>query len=210
MIAVITGDLVNSTQLNKHDYRTTVDALKKYLTQIATEYSGIFAVYRGDGFQLVTTQYSQIATIMLKIKLWLAAGTQAPVIQCALAGACGMGSIEGEDPGENTGPVYIRSGRTLDTLRGAQLSIEIQDSQYNTALKVLCSQQSYILNRLTAGQCELLYLYLEQQCPTHQQLASALGTSRQNISERLRAAGAETVTEFIHFTKTSCCEVHKG
>ncbi|QPG07071.1 hypothetical protein IT774_08220 [Salinimonas marina] len=205
MIAVITGDLVDSTQLSPADYQITVKALKTYLTTLVKDYDAIYSVYRGDGFQLVSPHAAQLATLMLRTKLWLAAGKQAPPVQCALAGVCGSGTIHGDDPGEHTGPALITSGRTLDGLRGPQLSIEIENSPYNEALAVLCVQQSYLLNRLSESQSELLYRYVERQFPTHQQLADQLGTSRQNISERLRAAGADPLVRFIDFVD-KCCQ----
>ena len=206
MIAVITGDLVDSTQLSAADYQCTVKALKGYLATLVESYDVVYSVYRGDGFQLASPHAAQLATLLLRIKLWLASGKQAPPVDCALAGVCGSGEIYGDDPGENTGPALISSGRSLDALRGPQISIEIENSPHNEALAVLCAQQSYILNRLSESQCELLYRYIEHGFPTHQQLASQLGTSRQNISERLRAAGAEPLCRFIDFVNKCCQE----
>ncbi len=204
MIMVITGDLVRSTQLDTVDYQRTIRALQHYLDALSKQYETVHSLYRGDGFQLAGYATDQLPVILLKIKLWLASGEDTPAIHCTLSGACGEGALSGRDPGMNSGPALITSGRTLETLRSAQLMLHIQNCPQQEAVALLCNQLSYILNRLSARQSALLYEYLNAGFPTHQALAQTHDTTRQNISERLKAAGADLLPEFIGFAQQCC------
>lgn len=106
---------------------------------------------------------------------------------------------QGADPGVNNGPAYIKSGRKLETLRSAELLIQTAGDQHALALHIICQQLSYIMNRHSARQAELVHQYLVSDFATHQSLAEQLGTSRQNVSERLRAAGADLLPETITY-----------
>lgn len=200
MIAVMNVDLVGSSQLTAANYQSTLAALEHYLEEMRQQYNFIYSVYRGDEFQIATRHPDTAGKLLLEIKLWLASEQAGLPLQCTISLALGPGTVTGTDPGKANGDTYILAGRTLDSLRSGQLMINVTDKKIG-ALPVICHQLSYILNRLNTSQVSLLYDYVKNDFPTHQYLAEKLSTSRQNISERLRAAGAELLPEFIAYTQ---------
>ncbi|MBD3584497.1 hypothetical protein HHX48_01970 [Salinimonas sp. HHU 13199] len=205
MIAVMNVDLVGSSQLTPANYASMLQALENYLETIKQQYNVIYSVYRGDEFQIATRQADIAGKLLLEIKLWLASERAGLPLQSTISLAFGPGTVTGNDPGKNNGDTYILAGRTLDSLKSGQLMINVADKKMS-ALTIICHQLSYILNRLNTSQMSLLYDYVTNDFPTHQSLAEKLSTSRQNISERLRAAGAELLPEFIAYTQELICE----
>lgn len=199
MIGVLTADLVGSTRLDSSSYHTTVNGLADYLSSLKKHTALTFSVYRGDEFQVAFGQPEQACKLTLQLKSWLASGHTVPPIQCTMSLAFDHGEMQGADPGVNNGPAYIKSGRKLETLRSAELLIQTAGDQHALALQIICQQLSYIMNRHSVRQAELVHQYLASDFATHQSLAEQLGTSRQNVSERLRAAGADLLPETITY-----------
>lgn len=200
MIAVMNVDLVGSSQLTPADYQTMLQGLERHLKKIKQQYNFIYSVYRGDEFQIAMQQPEAAGKLLLEVKLWLASERSSLPLQSTISLALGPGTVSGTDPGKANGETYILAGRTLDSLKSGQLMINVADKKIS-ALPIICHQLSYILNRLNTSQITLLYDYVTNDFPTHQSLADKLSTSRQNVSERLRAAGAELLPEFIAYTQ---------
>lgn len=198
MIGVLTTDIVGSTKLSATDLRQTLSSLEQHLADLQSRHKLIYALYRGDEFQLAIDNPLQAAGLMLQLKLWLAGGHATPALACTASLAIGPGRLEGSDPGKANGQTYVASGRGLESTKRGQFDIQVLGIS-DPALPLLCQQLSFVLNRLTRNQAALLYTYLNEEFPTHQQLANQLETSRQNISDRLRACGAELLEPFLDY-----------
>ncbi|WP_018981742.1 nucleotidyl cyclase domain-containing protein [Salinimonas chungwhensis] len=198
MIAVLNADLVGSTRLTPEDYTQTIADIEDYLQGLKHQHNVIYSLYRGDEFQVAFEHPEAAVTTLLKLKLWLASANLSHPLQSTISLAYGPGELTGEDPGKANGETFILAGRTLDKMRPGQLAINLLHKE-TPALTVICQQLSYILNRLNTSQTTLLYDYVYEDFPTHQNLADKLATSRQNISERLSAAGADLLPGFIDY-----------
>ncbi len=204
MIAVLTGDLVDSTRLTSAQYKQAISGLNTVLENIKGRTQCHYELFRGDGFQVVFPEPEEAVQAMFTLRLFLNSQIEDVAINCTQALAYGTGELSKSSPGTSTGEAFIQSGRALDNARGGEFRV-IQATVTNAktsqqpAIDIMCSQLSYVLNRLSKKQADLLYQYISQDFPKHQVLADNNHTSRQNISERLKAAGGDLLVPFINY-----------
>lgn len=204
MIAVLTGDLVDSTRLSSAHYEQAISGLRTVLEQIESRTHCHYELFRGDGFQVVFPDSEKAIQAMLTLRLYLNSQIEDVAINCTQALAYGTGELIKSSPGTSTGEAFIQSGRALDEARGGefrviQAAVTSGQTSQQPAIDIMCSQLSYVLNRLSKKQSDLLYQYISQDFPKHQVLADKNNTSRQNISERLKSAGGDLLAPFIHY-----------
>lgn len=206
MIAVLTGDIVNSTKMSKQTYADVIKSLKGFLQDAHENYGAVGEIYRGDEFQI---QYPNPidalkSTLLIKLALHLSAYSTKP-IQCTLSLAYGDYETYDEKPNTSSGPVFIESGRGLSKTQRGELSMHLkqqnvqQKEQKNNQDDVILLTQflNHLLNRLTKTQAQLLYQYIQHGFAEQQKMAELTGTSRQNISNRLGNIGAYLVRDYI-------------
>ena len=139
---------------------------------------------------------------MFEIKLFLNSQLDSQAVNCTQSLAYGDGEYVPGKPGISTGPVFTQSGRGLEKLKSGDFSVLCGENNIQLSVALMCQQLSYILNRLSKKQAALLYTYVSMDFPLHQHIAELEDTSRQNISERLKAAGADLLPPFIEFINT--------
>lgn len=202
MIAVLTGDLVNSTKMTDDIYSGVIKDLTNILLDCHTKYGATGDIYRGDEFQIQFPNplFAIEATLLIKLSLQLSKLTDKP-IQCTFSLAYGNYDTLDKKPNTSSGPVFIESGRGLEKTPRGDISIHFVDTEVKTTanneLNLLTQFLNHLLNRLTRTQASLLYQYIETQFAEHKKLADAIGTSRQNISNRLSNIGAFLVRDYI-------------
>jgi len=198
MIAVLTGDIVNSTKMSNETYSEVIHNLKGFLREVKQKYHAIGEVYRGDEFQI---QYPDPidalkSTLLIKLALHLAKFSPKP-IQCTLSLAYGRYDIYDKKPNTSSGPVFIESGRGLEKAQRGELLLSFEQNPHLNDIKLLNQFLNHLLNKLTKTQAELLYQYIESDFAEHKKLADLTGTTRQNISNRLANIGAFLVRDYI-------------
>jgi hypothetical protein len=198
MIAVLTGDIVNSTKMSSETYSNVIKSLKTFLNEANEKYGAIGEIYRGDEFQIQYPDpvYALKSTLLLKLALHLSEFSPKP-IQCTLSLAYGAHIIYDEKPNTSSGPVFIESGRGLEKNQRGELSLRFAHESDESEIKLLTQFLNHLLNRLTKTQAELLYQYIESSFTEHKNLADITGTTRQNISNRLGNIGAYLVRDYM-------------
>ena len=203
MIAVLTGDIVNSTKMSDKTYSNVISSLKSSLNEVNIKYSAIGEIYRGDEFQIQYPDpiYALKSTLLIKLALHLSEFSIKP-IQCTLSLAYGSHKIYDKTPNTSSGPVFIESGRGLEKTQRGELSLQFErkNNEYEAAqaeVKLLTQFLNHLLNRLTKTQVDLLYKYIDNNFAEHKKMADITGTSRQNISNRLGNIGAYLIRDYI-------------
>lgn len=200
MLAVLTGDLVHSTKLDAKTYSLVVTVLEEYFEALHQQHGVDYEIFRGDGFQLVFTKAELAVTVLLQTKLFLNSQINGHAIDCTQCLAYGSGNYNVGKPGRSSGGVFVTSGRGLEKTRPGEVRIMSHLPLLQPATDLICQQMSYVLNKLSVKQAGLLYHYIKEGFPAHKVLAIWADTSRQNISERLKAAGGDLLQPFINYT----------
>ncbi|XQW83912.1 MarR family transcriptional regulator [Thalassotalea piscium] len=211
MIAVLTGDLVNSTKMSNKIYTQVITDLKGLLVDAHNKYHAVGEIYRGDEFQIQFPEpiHAIKCTLLIKLALHLLRVSDKP-IQCTLSLAYGSHDILADKPNTSSGPVFVNSGRGLDKTPRGDMSVSVQQDNDNNELKLLTQFLNHLLNRLTRSQAELLYQYIENDFIEHQKMAELTKTSRQNISNRLANIGAFLVKDYIDIINNKVNELMTG
>ena len=206
MIAVLTGDIVNSTKMSTQTYSNVIQSLKAIINQIHEKYGAVGEIYRGDEFQIQFPNplHAIECTLLIKLSLHAAKFSNKP-IQSTLSLAYGNYSQLNDKPNTSSGAVFINSGRGLDQASRGDISINFEKTSENEAQKMTLLTQflNHQLNRLTRTQAELLYQYIESTYAEHKKIADITGTSRQNISNRLGNIGAFLVRDYVNLVNTT-------
>ena len=199
---MLTGDVVHSSKMSSRQYSQTIETLKKL---ILTEYKKSNAsgdIYRGDEFQLHYLKPKFALTSALRFKL---------NIPCTLSLAFGPYDSFNDLPSTSSGPVYVASGHGLDNSNRGDLLLQFVTSTDSSQVKKqssnLCPEGFKLLNQffnqslnnLTKSQANLLLTYIDNDFPEHKHLAELMGTSRQNISNRLSSMGAHLVRDYVNY-----------
>ena len=198
MIAVLTGDLVNSTKMSDDTYSKIITHLQQLLLDVNKKHGASGELYRGDEFQIhyPVPAHALKSALLIKLSLHLSALSAKP-IQCTLSLAYGSYNIYDNSPSTSSGAAYIASGRGLEKTQRGELSLHLQANNDHCEMKLLLQFLNHLLNRLTKTQAELLYQYIENDFVDHKEMAKITGTTRQNISNRLSNIGAFLVRDYM-------------
>lgn len=198
MIAVLTGDLVNSTKMSGETYSAVIKSLEGYLREVDEKYNASGELYRGDEFQIQYPDpiHALKSTLLIKLALHLSTFSPKP-IQCTLSLAYGSHDIYADKPNTSSGPVFIESGRGLEKTPRGELSLHLAQDYNDNEINLLTQFLNHLLNRLTKTQAQLLYQYIDHNFAEHKKMADITGTTRQNISNRLGNIGAFLVRDYM-------------
>ena len=189
LFAVITGDLVKSSNYQAADYERLLYLLDQSLRSLSP--APYYNIYRGDAFQLLLTEPGHAVRAALLLRLNL-------IAEAADARLCiAIGPVDNlrADIKTATGPVFTLSGTGLDQLAQQRWSLYCADG--SQPLDLLLRFADKLLMQLTARQAQVLLLYLLANDQSHQALATELNTSRANITALLNQANYLLFNDFV-------------
>jgi len=191
MIAVITGDIINSTANTQF-----LEKLQQVLKDISCQFNigeKNAEIYRGDSFQLILDDPQYALLVAMLIRAGLKSTTYYENFPQPFDAkiAIGIGSVTslGKKPGESSGEAFLTSGRKLD---------ELQDKKYNMALKtdnkvsepltetIVRFIDDIIVNWSAVSADTVWYSWLRDL--NQDQLAEELGISQPAVNKRLQVA----------------------
>lgn len=184
-IAVITGDLINSTRVANPDaFR---NQLRELVQLINRRYQAKSNLYRGDGFQVALDgEHFNAIEVALVLRTGLIA--QSPDSENRWDARIAI-AFDDDDLSatEENGPAYIQSGRSLDAMKKASLLVVGDDEVSSLALNVATAFADDVVSHLTAVEAEVLYYYFLYR-ESHQKIAERLGKKRPTVTVALQRA----------------------
>lgn len=205
VVAVLTGDLVGSTRIERARVERTMELLGDERRRSGTPWhwpieGTRFTRFRGDGWQMLLDR-PQLA---LRHALYLIAYLRAHKDALPTRIAIGIGRIE--SAGSNglsdaTGAAFVASGRGLDAMLAHETLALTAPAAEPPA--VTAAEQAAVallderLSRWTPEQAEATALYLNPDEPTQKKLAIRLGITPQAAGYRIRGAGAPAIRKAL-------------
>lgn len=203
-IAVITGDLVNSSQFQPAEIAELMQVLQKELSSYErTEASaGVkFDISRGDSFQGIVENPEQALSTALKIKAFInsyqkdrsRASNASPVTNARIAIGIGEANYDLDTINISNGQAFQLSGRTLDAMKAKDLGIALTtpDMDVNDEYKVHMKFLDSVTARWSVASAEVVYHLLGNQ--KEQLIADKLNRSQAAINHRKKAAGWDEI-----------------
>jgi hypothetical protein len=191
MIAVITGDIINSREVKASDW---LESLKNALNRYGNS-SEDWEVYRGDSFQLKTNIESSLEAC-LYIKACI---KQFNALDVRMA--IGIGNSKGPigKITEEQGEAFYRSGECFENLKSNHLAINTGDEQQDIILNLMLDLGLLTFNAWSSVDAVTLKVILEHPEYTQKQIAELLKKSPSTISFTLQKVGYKEIQSLLKY-----------
>lgn len=203
-IAVITGDLVDSSSFSNDRMLAIISRLKNEFTTLKTTESAgkaYFSLYRGDSFQGIVEETENALVIALKLKALINSyvdkntdtGNKTPLADVRISIGIGEATYDIDAINVSNGPAFQLSGRSLDTMKANNLmmSLTTGDPEIDDEFRVHMKFLDGITHRWSIASAEVVYFLLNDY--KELQIANELNRSQAAINLRKKAAGWDEI-----------------
>ncbi|NAS11718.1 SatD family protein [Poritiphilus flavus] len=193
MIAVITGDIVNSQSRPASEW---IPLLRNYFSSIGKTPTD-WEIYRGDEFQLRVPPENALE-IAIRIKAMIKTVKNLDV---RIGIGLGEESFKGTGVSESNGTAYQRSGKSLELLKNEKnkLMIATADQGTNDTLNLLFKLALDFMDDWSTVSAEIVNLALEQPQASQKQIAKQLNIQQSAVSQRQKRARLDLVQELLTY-----------
>ena len=196
MVAIITGDIINSQ-------KTESELWLPKLTELLGRWSATpetWEVYRGDEFQLKCS-VDEVFSKSLAIKSLIRTFENLDV---RLAIGIGNEVFLSEKITESNGSAYVNSGRLLNDIKtdGRTLAIQTETDKVNRDLNILFKWTSIDFDNWTVATAEIIHRLLINPELTQEELAKELNITQSSVSQRIKRSNFDLILETdLYFRK---------
>lgn len=188
--AVITGDIINFTQLSAEKRKQLIEDTENLLkTWIETQ--GNAEIFRGDSYQVLFEEIQKAITKSIQLICWFKkhSDEQSKVyLSTRISIGIGEVSYRGKNVLNSDGEAFHLSGRNFDLMQEEEfLSIHTNNEQKNRGIEIILNFVNKYIGNWTKGQSEVIFLLLEGK--TQQEIAASLSLSQPSVNSRLKSAG---------------------
>lgn len=201
MIAVITGDIINSQNA---DTKVWITKLKNLLEKWGNA-PQIWEIYRGDEFQL-KCNIDEVFWRFLAIKSLIKSQENLDV---RIAIGIGEENFSSQKITESNGTAYVYSGRLLNNLKsdGHTVAIKTANVSVDRDLNILLKWSSKDFDNWTMATSEIIHEMIMNSDMTQEDLAKKFTISQSSISQRLKRANYDLIVETNEYFKKKISEL---
>ena len=201
MIAIITGDIINSQNT---DSELWLPKLKNLLGSWSATPEN-WEVYRGDEFQLkcsVDEVFSKSLMIKSLIKTF-------ENLDVRLAIGIGNEVFLSEKITESNGSAYVNSWRLLNDIKteGRTLAIKTENDKVNRDLNILFKWASIDFDSWSVATAEIIHRLLINPELTQEELAKELNITQSSVSQRIKRSNFDLIQETDLFFRKKIAEL---
>lgn len=190
MIAVITGDIINS---RKGKVQNWINPLKETLNMYGSTPKN-WEIYRGDSFQLsLDPQKAMIAAIHIKSTI-----KQTQTYDVRMAIGIGVEKYSSSKITESNGNAYINSGECFEKLKKESLAIKSSNIKVDESINLMIKLSLLTMDNWSSVVSKVIKTAIEHPQKNQKALANLLNRSQSNISEAFKRGGYE---EIIHMNE---------
>lgn len=193
MIAIITGDIINSEHHNSSEW---IDALKDYFSRFGPSPMN-WEIYRGDEFQLKVTQKNALLTA-IRIK---ALFKSIKDLDVRMGIGIGLETYIGSGVSESNGPAYQRSGRKLESIKDGKVNLIIATGNefYDRTLNLMLQLALDFMDNWSVVSAEIMALVLDNPEASQKEIAKKLGIKQSAVSQRLKRARLDLILNLLAY-----------
>ncbi len=185
MIAVITGDIINS---RRGEVDNWIKPLKTTLNKYGKEPKQ-WEIYRGDSFQLsVDPKRALLAAIHIKSVI-----RQTRDYDVRMAIGVGEESYSTQKITESNGTAYVNSGECFEELKKHSLAIKTDDEGINEVLNTMLRLSLLTMDNWTIAVSSTIELAIEYPEMNQMRLAATLRKTQSSVSAALARGGYEEI-----------------
>jgi DNA-binding XRE family transcriptional regulator len=193
-IAVLSGDIIRSTELSHEVYEDLLYTLHNQLAFICSiNPSNKFEISRGDSFQVLVQDPENAARYALLIRTSLRSNNY----DCRISIAIGHDVSIRHTIGSSTGDAFTLSGRALDNMASDTLKVTTSLQTFNEFFGLLTKYLDHHISEMTGRQCAIAYIMFKNQPSlTQKEIAELLGVNRVSINRSINTSNLNLVTEY--------------
>ncbi|ROI08857.1 winged helix-turn-helix transcriptional regulator [Chryseobacterium sp. H3056] len=201
MIAIITGDIINSQM---SDSELWLPKLKDLMASWSKSPEN-WEIYRGDEFQLKCS----VDEVFRKALLLKSLIRTFENLDVRLAIGIGNEVFLSDKITESNGSAYVNSGRLLTEIKsqGKTLAIQTENDKVNRDLNILFKWAAIDFDNWTAATAEIIHQLLVNPALTQEELAKALNITQSSVSQRLKRANFDLLQETDQFFRKKIAEL---
>jgi len=193
MIAILTGDIINSA-----GYKTTdwMPILKNFLLNLGNT-PGVWEIYRGDEFQ-IRIEPEKALEVAIQIKALIKTIKNLDV---RIGIGLGDEDFRGAGVSESNGSAYQRSGRTLNMLKKKKINLAIatEDPQLEDTLNLILKLGSDFMDGWSVVSAEIIVLALQKPGASQKEIADQLQIQQSAVSQRQKRARLDLVKDLLNY-----------
>jgi SatD family protein len=195
MIAIITGDIINSRKVT--DQESWISPLKK-IFRLYGKSPKNWEIFRGDSFQLEIPDPANALMAAIRIKAAIKTIRQLDV---RMAIGIGVKTFDAPRITEANGEAFVNSGEKFEELRKLKLRLALKSPwpQFDELLNLMLTLASIAMNNWSAGSAEMTALSLKYHNLSQKDLGKKLKISQSSVSERQSRAHYTEITELEKF-----------
>ena len=200
-IGVITGDIINSTEILRLGHREKLlDVLKntvKEINSMSQHYDITIEIYRGDSFQIIVKYPNVALEVALIIRSALIANSKGGILWDARIGiGIGAGEFLVDSIVESDGEAFHKSGQAFDSLdKNNRMAIYTPNDDFTNELAVSTAFADDIITNWTETQAAVIYPSMLKSS-TQKDLAEIIGKSPQAISKLLSTSRLSLISNY--------------
>jgi hypothetical protein len=210
MKAVITGDIVNSTNMEPKERTWVLTEISNFLKTLDKENNTKSEIYRGDSFQILVQMPEQALKVALLIKTYIR-GLEKYISKTIKKSlfinsidlydariAIGVGEVDklAKKLIVSSGIAFTLSGHALDKLKGKKQAIAIStNDNFNGELETASILLDTIIAKTTAAQC--LVIHKKLQGKTEIEIANDLGIKQSAVNQRSIAGNWNAIDAMV-------------
>lgn len=206
--AVITGDLISSSNFDNEKRRQIQLKLNAVLDKIFELDETKFFVYRGDSIQGIVNDPAKALRNAILIKAALKSlqfedGKRSSTVDIRIAIGIGEINFYGGNIQESDGTAFQYSGRELENLKKSSRSLSLiyEDNGKNKIWLVILSLMDEIMNKWTTSSAEIIYHLLLNKNETT--ISETLKISQPAVNLRKKHAGWDAIKEVLEYYENS-------
>lgn len=193
MIAIITGDMINSRKPAQSDW---LEGLKKILGQYGPS-PARWEIYRGDQFQLEVPAAEDALHTAFLIKAYL----KTLKLDARMSIGLGEKNYAAEKISESNGSAFVRSGDLFETLKKQKTTLAIQssDATFDTEINLMLRLSLTFMNHWLAQPAEYVVAALEHPNFSQEEIGQQLGITQAAVSRRRKRAQFDLLRELNQY-----------
>ncbi|SMC86026.1 sigma factor-like helix-turn-helix DNA-binding protein [Cellulophaga tyrosinoxydans] len=197
MIAILTGDIINSEHYNVSDW---MSILKEYFSQLGST-PQVWEIYRGDEFQIKVAAVDALeVAIAIKAKIKTIKG-----LDVRMGIGLGEEDFVGASVSESNGTAYQFSGRIFEKLKDQKLNLALASSsaKFDTTLNLILKLALDFMDDWSPVSAEIIAISLAHPDMPQQEIADQLGIQQSAVSQRQKRARLDLVQQVLTYYKAT-------
>lgn len=196
MIAIITGDIVNSRRKKSIDW---IDGFKKLLHTYGKTPAD-WEIFRGDEFQIEIKNTEEVLVTALQIKAYF----KSLNLDVRMSIGFGDKSYKSRKISESNGTAFARSGEVFETLKKQKINLAVNsgdiafDFQINLILRLCLT----FMDNWLVQSAEFVLVAIKNNKLSQEEIGLILGINQAAVSRRRKRANYDLMLETDRFFRS--------